>query len=501
MALRSHAMFLADDLLLGRATGSPGERIAALYVQAQLARAGIPGGAQGGAHLQPVPIVEARIDAARSTLTIALDGDALQGRFPDDAVVAASGLGALRDFGGDAVFVGDAARALAAPPEADAALHGRVAVLASLPGSAAATLIPRWTAAGVSGVLVLLPDAESFLSFRAARGEVPSYVDAEIMDPIWQPALPMVVIGPGLSAALLERVAAAGPGTALPLPLAARVVVALAVERTPRPAHNVLGLLPGSDPDRGHEIVVLSAHLDHLGVGVPDASGDSIYNGFSDNAAGVGMALAIADALARRPPARSVLFAFFTGEERGLLGSTYFADHPTVPFEHIVAAVNLDAGAPPAPPMSWRLATGEDRTLADLAIGVARARGWRAEAVPASANSDHWPFVARGVPAVFVIPGEEWEGISGMRRDTLKARWDHYHRPSDEWSPDFPLGGLERYASFALEIVRATADAETTALPRAAPPLRGQSPDHDPFHLPFVPLDVRREAAGPEGGG
>src|SRR5690606_14991674 len=114
------------------------------------------------------------------------------------------------------------------------------------------------------------------------------------------------------------------------LPLGREIAATIRTTTRPVDAANIAGLLPGSDPQRRREVVVYTAHLDHLGIGTP-IDGDSIYNGFSDNAAGVAMVLAIADALRTAPPARSVLFLFLTGEEKGLLGSSYYAAEPLIP--------------------------------------------------------------------------------------------------------------------------------------------------------------------------
>src|SRR2546423_4978730 len=111
-------------------------------------------------------------------------------------------------------------------------------------------------------------------------------------------------------------------------------------------APNVVAILPGSDPKLRNEYVVFSAHWDHLGVGAPDKTGDTIYNGAVDNASGVASVLAIAEALAKLPPAqrprRSSLFLFTTAEEQGLLGSEWYSKHPLVPLQKTAANVNLD---------------------------------------------------------------------------------------------------------------------------------------------------------------
>ena len=171
------------------------------------------------------------------------------------------------------------------------------------------------------------------------------------------------------------------------------------------------------------------------------------------------MLLAIADALRRDPPARSALFLFFTGEERGLLGSSYYVTAPLVPLERTVAVINLDAGAPPAPPRRWRVAGGTLSTLGELAARTAARFGWTAEPSGARPNSDYWPFLRRGVPAAFLIPGQEWDGVSREERERLRQRWDRYHQPDDEWAADFPWAGLERYARLALELGRVVAEA------------------------------------------
>src|SRR5690606_13490222 len=142
-------------------------------------------------------------------------------------------------------------------------------------------------------------------------------------------------------------------------------------------------------------------------------------------------------------------FLFFTGEERGLLGSSFMAARPPVPLDRIAALINLDAGAPPAPPLNWRIAGGDASPLGRLAADVAARHGWQATLGAASPNSDHSPFLVRGVPSIFIIPGDHWENVSTEQRDALRRRWDRYHQPGDHWHADFPFAGLERYASFA----------------------------------------------------
>src|SRR5690606_3959680 len=298
----------------------------------------------------------------------------------------------------------------------------------------AAEVLPALERAGVAGLVYLVSDSAQFSLLARSRGSERLYVDAAVDDPIWQPSLPSILAGPALTAALLR-------GTAIPpeafrgepfapVRLGRRIAVDIRGAERVIPAANVGGILPASDPART-DVIVYTAHYDHLGI-VPGSGGDSIYNGFSDNAAGVAMLLAIARAFVEEPPGPAVLFLFLTGEERGLLGASYAAIAPPVPLDRITALINLDAGAPPAPPVSWRIAGGEGQPLGQLGADVASRQGWTATLSAASPNSDYWPFLRRGVPAIFLIPGAEWEGVTTAERDELRRRWDRYHHPRSE---------------------------------------------------------------------
>jgi Zn-dependent M28 family amino/carboxypeptidase len=222
----------------------------------------------------------------------------------------------------------------------------------------------------------------------------------------------------------------------------------------PVSAHNVGCVLPGRDATLADTAIVFTAHYDHLGVTAPDATGDSIYNGFSDNAAGVAMLLAIADAAVRDGGlGHSLLFLFLAGEEQGLLGSDFYVTRPAWPLDRVAGVINLDAGAPPARPWNWRIAGGDDSALGTLAVDVAMAMGGAATTSPPRPNSDYYPFWRLGVPAIFIVPGNApYEGLSSDSSEALRERWDRYHQRSDEWAPDFPLEGLARYADYARRV-------------------------------------------------
>ncbi len=257
--------------------------------------------------------------------------------------------------------------------------------------------------------------------------------------------LPAVTLGPAATRMLM-----AGVDPTVQQQLAPTVSVSVPVSHHPATDRNITCVLPGSS-DRA---VMVTAHYDHLGVGNRGSGPDSIFNGFSDNAAGVAMALGIAEAMQRRGPKphHTVIFAFLTGEELGLLGSTAMAARPPWPLPGLRGLVNLDAGAPPGPPTSWRL-EGNGMAVA-LASEIATDHGWAVTTSPPRPNTDHYPFAVRGVSTVFLIPGPApYAGLTQQASDSLRQTWDRYHRPEDEWDPGFPLGGLVRFADYAYEVV------------------------------------------------
>jgi len=198
---------------------------------------------------------------------------------------------------------------------------------------------------------------------------------------------------------------------------------------------NVVGLLRGADPQLRDEYVVFSAHADHLGIGEPVA-GDSIYNGAVDDASGVAALLEIGRAFASLPerPRRSLLFVAVTGEEPGLLGSSYFVHHPPVPREAIVGALNIDGAS--VWPFDSLIARGaEHSTLARAVDAAAEAAGFRTIADPFPERmlflgSDQYSFVKRGIPALIVGT----LGSGDARALALQWFRTRYHAPSDDLS-------------------------------------------------------------------
>ena len=452
LEIRAHTRFLADDELAGRGTGTQGERLAAAYIASQLERLGLQSIDGDTSYLLPLPLREARIADSSSVTITAAAGTTRHGNVAD-FIVNTGGAGAFRSFEGRTVFLG---QPMHAAGRISASLDGAVAVFLGPLGGSAVELVPALIDAGVTGIVLLVPDPAQYDLYVRSRGATRFFVDATVDDPVWQPSLPVLIAGPRMTEALLAGVTVppslvqgdTGPA----FDLGHTITASIHADIRSVPAANVGGMLPGSDPALRDEYVVYTAHYDHLGISNPDAAGDSIYNGFSDNAAGVAMLLAIADALRDAPPARSVAFLFFTGEERGLLGSAYMAAVPPLPLDRVAALINLDAGAPPAPPLNWRIAGGADTELGTLAQTVGERNGWSVNLSGASPNSDYWPFLQRGVPAVFIIPGDQWENTTPDERDALRRRWDRYHQAGDHWNAEFPFSGLQRYATFGLQL-------------------------------------------------
>ncbi|HUF51931.1 MAG TPA: hypothetical protein VMN60_13995, partial [Longimicrobiales bacterium] len=291
LTIRAHTRFLADDLLAGRGTGSAGERIAAAYIGSQLERLGLhpfacpPAAAcpdSARTFLLPIPLRSAHIDAA-STLTITSGRDSTRFVNGRDFIVNTGGHGAFRDFRGRALFFGQPVHA--APLLArTSSLAGRVAVFLGPLGGDALVLVPALRRAGVAGILLLVTDPAQYDLYVRSRGAVRFFVDAPVNDPVWQSDMPVIIAGPHFTRqlfagvdvpdALLEGTAAA------PLDLAHTIDARIRTTTAAVPAANVGAVLTGSDPARRGEWIIFTAHYDHLGVGSPDADGDSIYNGF-----------------------------------------------------------------------------------------------------------------------------------------------------------------------------------------------------------------------------
>jgi len=475
-ALSAHIRYLADDLLEGRGTGTRGHAIAARYVAAQLQSLGYQPAGNGQTYFQSVPFVGTTVDADHCALEV----DAVPLKHGDEVVFTPRAGATGDDVTGDLVFAGYGIHAPAYGYEdVPKDLRGKIAViLFGAPRSDRDDFFP--TAA--SAVYSDTANKTKLLASRGALGIVlvvtPQILTASPWDlfvrgaaferMVWKEGdrvgsasvLPMAVIPPGGLASLLvksgqnaDRLFAAGPkGELEPFPLGARGHLRVASTVRQVTSENVVAVLRGSE--RPSEYVALTGHLDHLGIG-PPINGDSIYNGAVDNAAGVAGVLEIARAFASLPKraSRSILVVVVTAEEKGLQGSDYFAQHPTVPIRSIVANVNLD-GIEGAWEPHDLFALGAEHSSVEAAVRfAARATGLKISPDPDPdqvyfIRSDQYSFVKQGVPSVF--PHAGWLDEDGkIEKNRSHYLWwfkNRYHQPSDEWVPSL------NYENMAKEI-------------------------------------------------
>jgi hypothetical protein len=470
VAMRAIARVLADDGLQGRKTGTKGAEIAAEYLGGECRLLGLQSVGSDD-YFQIVPFVEATID--EPVTQVQVTGPGVDSTFfhHEEFITDVATLETSQGFEGELVYVGRAAdilfRRSDLPP-----LDGRVALMRGefgSSGAAADTLRAR----GAVGVIQVVDDARRYRLFRQTRGPTRLMVDDLGFKSSFIPRMPTILAGPRMTVTLYQGLTGEKHGSwndaylnglaaGLPGPRVLegwRAAVRIRVSAEPRSSRNVACFLPGSGP-QADTAIVLTAHYDHLGIGIKDLAGDSIYNGFADNATGVAMAMAIAkwfrdDRLAGRGLQHSLLLLFPTGEEQGLLGSDWFLAHPLWPLDRLLAVVNLDGNAPAGRPVAWRVAGEEDGALVRLVVDEATRQGWTTVQAPPAPGSDYYPFLRRGIPAVFYVPSDgPYEGMSLTVSDSLRSgMWTRYHQPSDEYREDFSFEGLQRYATFTRDLL------------------------------------------------
>jgi len=261
-----------------------------------------------------------------------------------------------------------------------------------------------------------------------------------------------------------------------PVPLGLSTSLDMAVEIRETETANVGGILRGSDLDLADEVVVLSAHHDHFGIGQPDETGDTIYNGALDNGVAIAQALSVAEAISAlsKPPRRSIMVLFVAAEEQGLLGSKYYAEHPTVPPSKIAADINFELGNVWGRTADVTIFGKGKSTLEDVLAGLVAEQGRYVteESTPRSGwyyRSDQFSFASIGVPAIWFKSGTDFIGRPKGWGKQRYADWieQHYHRPSDEVEDSWNLDGLVEDAllGFRLALTVANADQMPTWYP------------------------------------
>jgi len=420
--VRAHVAFLASDELAGRDTPSPGLEAAAEYIARRFEALGLQPGGDAGGWLQRYPYVSMSFDAARSELSVTGSKGGASLAFGEQwfAMPVAAERAQVE---GPVVYAGPVSEAVFDERASDRI----VAVTAgeSL-GMEMFSLIQSATAAGASGLLLILHPSLPAAAIPQIVGQVGGLPPQEIpVVGVLRSAAGELFAAEGLDidvAAPAEPAAEFVPGV---VDLGLDLTIRAMIERVEFHPPNVIGVLQGSDPELRDTYVVYSAHFDHVGIGAPDADGDSIYNGADDDASGTALVLEVARAFSSlpEPPRRSVVFLAVSGEEKGLLGARHWATHPTVPIEAVVANVNADMVGRNAP--DTLIAIGaEYSSLGDLSANVAASHpdiGLVVAPDPdpsenAFFRSDHVAFVREGIPAIFY------------------TTWlhDDYHAPSDE---------------------------------------------------------------------
>ncbi len=489
----AHLRFLSHDLLEGRAPATRGGRLAAEYIAAQLQAFGLEPAGDNNSWFQKVPIDI--VGATRDGMRLNATGKATATlRYPDDVVMWAGAAVEQSAARAEVVFVGYGATA----PEyrwndfKDVDVKGKLLLVLvndppapesepTLFGGRAMTWYGRYPykfeeaeRRGAAGVLVIHTTERAGYPWHTVEG---SWAKEQRMLP--RPAnapAPLSVRGwikDTVAAALLAQ---AGLDLAQLRtraesrefrPVNTGITLDIAFSNTVQhlESENVLAQLKGKDPKGASEFVVLSAHWDHLGLG-PKVDGDSIYNGTEDNASGTANLLALARAAAEGPRARrSLLFAFVTAEESGLLGSQYLAEHPVVPLTLTVANLNMDGGNLLGRVKDLNVLGDTKSSLGPQLGAYLQPRGIRIvpEAFPergAFYRSDHFMFAKAGVPSLSIGAGDTFEGKPAgwgvaQGEDYVAHR---YHQPSDNYKPAFDLSGAVQLSTIVLDFAKVLAN-------------------------------------------
>jgi len=486
-AMSGPIRFLSDDLLEGRKPGSVGAELAVKYLAAELESAGYqPGvpatGDSPASFFQPVPLVTlhgrpphqiAFQGGGREVQLTALNGVQSDLRIDPDAHVDLA-----RVANAELVFVG---YGIVAPEYGwddykDVDVRGKIAVIMNFnppfAGEGVRLWYGRWdykylTAAahGAAGALIIhtTPSAGypwQVLSASAdgTRIDLPPGNEKRMQFQGWVTEDGAKRIAALTTMDLDKLRAAAQQKSFRPVPMGVRTSFEMPIERKLTPSANVVGILPGMDPQLRNEAVVFTAHWDHLGRDprVPPGK-DGIYNGALDNASGCALMLAVARAATETPPRRSLVFVFVTAEEQGLLGSKWFAQHPVVPAARIAADINADSVN------KWGRTTdvgllGLGKSSLDAVVrDVAAAQGRTVHGDPfpdrgAFYRSDQFELARVGVPVVHARGGPNYVGRPpgwGQQQHEEFERRD-YHQVTDEYHGDWDLSGAVQDAQLDL---------------------------------------------------
>jgi len=482
-ALRAHMDFLADDLLEGRGTGTRGQVLAAKYVATQLESYGLePAGTNGG-WFQEVPFREITITPSACEFVLIENGKPSQLKWGQDFVMGGNPLEPDSQVEAPVVFVGYGVINANRNYDDYAGIDVKGKIVAMI-GGAPPTFPAEERAHSASGrekaraaashgavgiILLRTPDSEKILPWsRSVIGaEFPglrwldpqgvpndTFKEIKAAATLAMPAVPRLFAGASKSWDLVWKDASTGQPQSFPLKVSARLHTVSKQRAISSP--NVAGILRGSDPALRYEYVVYTAHTDHLGIGRP-LNGDSIYNGAADDASGVSALLELAKGFAAMPqrPKRSMLFLAVTAEEKGLLGSDYYAHQPTVPIRSLVADINMD-GASVFYTFKDIVPLGAEHTsLQETVDRDAQALGLVVSPDPmpeqvSFIRSDHYSFVRQGVPSISLGEGLQAKDpkVDGRKfvEDWIETR---YHSPIDDMKQPLDFDATVQFMQIA----------------------------------------------------
>jgi hypothetical protein len=479
-ALLAHVGFLADDALEGRRTGSRGAAVAAHYIAAQFRRLGLEPAGDSGTYFHALPLVTRRVD---SRLQASGEGAGAELGWMEDYVLVPRLADSVSAVGGDVVFAG---YGIVAPSRGwddykDADVRGKIVLV--LPGDPDSTIFDRrmgrpWSSVrekvdvairyGALGLLVLQrPESPAWEAIRALGDERLGLVYQDGLA-YWgwvrDSAAARLVASSGRSLSDLAADAARREFKPVPLPLKLDATIRTTSRQVP--GVNVLARLPGRGA-RAAESIVLGAHYDHEGVGRPE-NGDSIYNGAEDNASGTAAMLGAAEAIAssRARPARTLVFAGFIAEERGLLGSEALVLAPPPTVGRVVAMVNADYLNLYGATRDIGTVGNELSTLGDVLAQAARAEKLTVRVDPDDIGrsrffrSDNYPFARAGIPSIRIVNGVDFIGRPPeWGKEQRELYWnERYHQPDDQLADWMSVDGLAQQARVMARMLLVLAD-------------------------------------------
>jgi len=459
-ALRSHMRFLSDGLLEGRDTGSRGYEIAALYVASQLESMGVQPAGENGTYFQNVPLRKAINDGSKSSFSLVNGANVIRLKDSVDYLFQADLEHTETDVDASVVFVGFGVTApeLNYDDYASVDVRGKVvAVLGNAPARFSSTLRAYYAdgivkaknavAHGAVGVLVLLlPEDEKIYPWEWSIPQIQAGVREWLDRGSPHDSLPELRAVAALSVHGAQLLFSDAPRSLedvftkarknQPQSFPLRWTVKMHTENSHQTlsSRNVIGRIQGSDPELSGQFVIHSAHLDHLGMcPAVEGTSDKVCHGTMDNASGVATVLEIARAYTKlpKPPRRSIIFFFPTGEEGNSEGADYFVHFPTVPKQSLVADINTDiAPGMRYPSKDFNAIGGEHSSLNQNALWAAQLTGHSITPDPMPENnlfirSDHYFFVLQGIPSILIRNGSDGGEVIKKWIET------RYHTPLD----------------------------------------------------------------------